>query len=65
MQLNLAHKNLLTLKNLYCEKNPSFISNPDIKWFNLKRGFDNFANKLLYMATKPNDVKSKKMHIQS
>ena len=41
-------------------KGPSFIPNPtEINWFNLKRGFDNFVNKLRYMATKSNDGNKK------
>ena len=41
-------------------KGPSFILNPtDINWFNLKRDFDNFVNKLRYMATKANDENQK------
>ena len=38
------------------QKDPSFIPNPiDINWFNLKRDFDNFVNKLHYKATKKVD----------
>ena len=52
-ELSDAEKSLL-------RKCPSFIPNPtDINWFNLKRDFDNFVNKLRYMATKPNDENQK------
>ena len=41
-------------------KDPSFIPNPtDTDWFNLKRDFDNFVNKLRYMATKQDDENQK------
>ena len=55
MQLTLAHKNLLTPKNLYCEKVLHLFPIQDINWVNLKHDFENFVNKLPYMATKPND----------
>ena len=41
-------------------KGPSFIPNStDINWFNLKRDFYNFVNKLRYMETKQNDENKK------
>ena len=47
-------------------KSSSFIPNPtDINWFNLKRDFDNFVNKLRYMETKPNDENLKNADPQS
>ena len=55
MQLTLAHKNLLMPKNLHCEKVLHLFPIQDINWVNLKHDFENFVNKLLYMATKPND----------
>ena len=59
MQLTLAHKNLLTPKNLYCEKVLHLFPIQDINRVNLKHDFENFVNKLPYMATKPNDENKK------
>ena len=41
-------------------KGPSFIPHPtDMNLLNVKRDFDNFVNKLRYMATKQNDENKK------
>ena len=38
------------------QKGPSFVPNPtDINWYDLKRDFDKFVNKLRQAATKPNE----------
>ena len=58
--INLSTQELTDTKKSLLRKGPSFIPNPtDINWFNLKRDFDNFVNKLRYMATKQNDENKK------
>ena len=62
---NLSKQDLTDAEKSLLRKGPSFISNPtDINWFNLKRDFDNFVNKLRHMATKQND-EGQKMQIHS
>ena len=40
-------------------KGPSFIPTPtDIKWYNLRRDFDSFVNKLRYRVSKPAETSS-------
>ena len=58
--INLSTQELTDIEKSLLQKGPSFIPNPtDINWFNLKRDFDNFVNKLRYMATKQNDEHQK------
>ena len=58
--INLSTQELTEAEKSLLRKGPSFIPNPtDINWFNLKRDFDNFVNKLRYMATKQDDENQK------
>ena len=63
--INLSTQKLTEAEKSLLRKGPSFIPNPtDINWFNLKRDFDNFVNKLRYMATKQDDENQKNAHPQ-
>ena len=58
--INLGAQELNDTEKCLLRKGPSFIPNPtDINWLNLKLEFDNFVNKLRYVATKPNDENQK------
>ena len=58
--INLSTKELTDAEKYLLQKGLSFISHPThINWFNLKPDFDNFVNKLRFMATKPNDENKK------
>ena len=61
--INLSNKDLLHAEQSLLRKGPSFIPRPtDINWYNLRRDFDNFANKLRYQVLKPAETSSIKVN---
>ena len=58
--INLSTQEPTDAEKSLLRKGPSFIPNPtDTNWFNLKRDFDNFVNKLRYLTTKQDDENKK------
>ena len=57
--INLSNKDLSHAEQSLLRKGPSFIPTPtDIKWYNLRRDFDSFVNKLRYRVSKPAETSS-------
>ena len=55
----MSNKDLLHAEKSLLRKGPSFIPIPtDINWYNLRRDFDSFFNKLRYRVSKPAETSS-------
>ena len=59
MSINLSNKDLSHAEQSLLREGPSFIPTPtDINWYNLRRDFDNFVNKLRCQVSKPAETSS-------